>query len=156
MDQMANWVRFADTKATILTAGFGVVLMMLMSNGTTILTVISNGGSGGYVVGTLSVLAVAAVCYTLFWLVRALGPQGAVTYRALNRFAWPALVGTTTEQLVAHTVANNLRDEAWRQVLDLSALAQRKFHACGRAVWGFAALVILGVACVATAVSYTV
>lgn len=41
MDQMANWVRFADTKATILTAGLGVALTMLMTNAGTITTLSS-------------------------------------------------------------------------------------------------------------------
>ena len=53
MDQMANWVRFADTKATILAAGFGVVLTMLMTNAKTVATTIKQGYPDAYIVGIL-------------------------------------------------------------------------------------------------------
>lgn len=152
---MANWVRFADTKATILMAGLGVVLTMLMTNCKTIIAVLNSGCTDAFVVGTLSGLALLAVCYTLYWLVCAIGPQSRVAYRTLNRFAWPTLVGATTGELLTHVAKTDVREEAWQQVHDLSELAQRKFHACGRAVWGFAALVVLGVACVVAAISFT-
>lgn len=155
MDQIANWVRFADTKATILTAGLGVVLTMLMTNAKTVASAMRHGCTDAHIVGSLAGLTITAVIYTLYWLVRAIGPQRRVTYRSLNRFAWPSLLNTTTEELTTHTLSADMRQEAWRQVLDLSALADRKFDACGRAVRGFAVLVILGVACVATAVGIT-
>ncbi len=155
MDQMANWVRFADTKATILTAGLGVVLTMLMTNADTVTDAIKQGHPDAYVVGTLAGLALLAVGYTLFWLVRAIGPQNNVPYNTLNRFAWPTLIKATTVQLTDHTHNVDVRTDAWRQVIDLSVLANRKFDACGRAVKGFAILAILGVATVATAVGFT-
>src|SRR4051794_23321893 len=99
---MANWVRFADTKATILTAGLGVVLTMLMTNAKTVATAIKHGCVDAYVVGSLAGLTVLAVGYTLFWLVRAIGPQRKVNYKALNRFAWPSLISATTDELTAH------------------------------------------------------
>lgn len=154
MDQMANWVRFADTKATILTAGLGVVLTMLMTNADTIKAAIKKGCSEAYVVGSLSGLALLAFFYTLFWLVRAIGPQSNVPYNTLNRFAWPTLVKATTDQLADHANKVDVRTDAWRQVIDLSALAHRKFDACGRAVKGFAVLVVLGVAAVAAALGF--
>jgi hypothetical protein len=156
MDQMANWVRFADTKATILTAGLGVVLTMLMTNAKTVATAIKHGCVDAYVVGSLAGLTVLAVGYTLFWLVRAIGPMRKVNYKALNRFAWPSLISATTDGLTAHVANTDVRQDAWRQVLDLSTLADRKFEACGRAVHGFAVLVVLGVACVATAFGFTI
>lgn len=156
MDQMANWVRFADTKATILTAGLGVILTMLMTNAETVAAAIKNGCVDAIVVGSLAGLTVIAVVYTLFWLVRAIGPQRRVNYKALNRFAWPSLLNATTDELTAHTQNADVRQDAWRQVLDLAALADRKFEACGHAVRGFAVLVILGVACVASAVAFTI
>jgi hypothetical protein len=155
MDQMANWVRFADTKATILTAGLGVVLTMLMTNVRTVMGAIAQGRPAGCVVGTLAVSAILAFVWTLGWLVRAIGPQRNVQYAALNRFAWPSLLRTTTQELTDHAALVDVRRDAWQQVRDLSLLADRKFHACGRAVWGFAALVILGLSCVAVAVAAT-
>lgn len=152
MDQMANWVRFADTKATILTAGLGVVLTMLMANSETVATAIKRGCPGGYVVGLLAGLAAIAFGYTLFWLVRAIGPQSNVGYNTLNRFAWPTLLKATTNQLTNHAREVDVRADAWQQVIDLSILANRKFEACGRAVKGFAVFIIVGIACVATAI----
>ena len=99
---MANWVRFADTKATILTAGLGVVLTMLMTNADTITSAIKTGCPAAYVVGTLSVLLLIAFGYTLFWLIRAIGPQSNVAYSTLNRFAWPTLTKATIDQLADH------------------------------------------------------
>ena len=49
----------------------------------------------------------------------------------------------------------DVRTDAWQQVIDLSVHANRKFDACSRAVKGFAVLVVLGVAAVATAVGFT-
>lgn len=155
MDQVANWVRFADTKATILTAGLGVVLTMLMTNAKTVATAIKQGFPDAYIVGTLAGLALIGFCYTLYWLVRAIGPQSNVAYDTLNRFAWPTLVKATTDQLKDHSRKIDVRTDAWRQVIDLSVLANRKFDACGRAVKGFAILVVAGVACVGTAIGFT-
>lgn len=155
MDQMANWVRFADTKATILTAGLGVVLTMLMTNADTITSAVKEGCPAAYVVGILSALALIAFGYTLFWLVRAIGPQSNVAYKTLNRFAWPTLTKATTDQLTNHAHKVDVRADAWQQVIDLSVLANRKFDACGRAVKGFAVLVIVGVAAMAAAVGFT-
>lgn len=155
MDQMANWVRFADTKATILTAGLGVVLTMLMTNADTITSAVKEGCPAAFVVGTLTALTLITVGYTVFWLVRAIGPQTSVAYNTLNRFAWPTLTRATAEQMTDHAQTADVRTEAWQQVIDLSVLANRKFDACGRAVKGFAVLVIVGVAAVAAAVGFT-
>jgi hypothetical protein len=154
MDQMANWVRFADTKAAILTAGLGVVLTMLMSNADIVSEAIKQGSPEGYAVGILAGLALVAVGYTLFWLVRAISPRSQASNNTINRFAWPTLVKANADQLIQHTQDIDARIDAWQQVIDLSVLANRKFDACGRAVKGFSVLVILGPATVATAVGF--
>lgn len=155
MDQMANWVRFADTKATILTAGFGVLLTMLMTNATTIANALREGCVAAAVVGVLAGGTILAVAWTLYWLVRAIGPQSAIQYPHLNRFAWPSLLRATPEQLSQHAERVDVRTDAWQQVIDLSTLADRKFDACGKAVRGFAALAVLGLACIAAAIGFT-
>lgn len=155
MDQLANWVRFADTKATILTAGLGVVLTMLINNSRVITQAMAESYVAASVVSCLATGTVLAVIWTLFWLVRAIGPQNRVYYARLNRFAWPSLVQATTEQLMEHTVQIEVRMDAWQQVLDLSRLAERKFSACGKAVNGFAALVLLGMGCVGASILFT-
>lgn len=155
MDQIANWVRFADTKATILTAGLGVVLTMLMTNADTITKATKEGCPAAFVVGSLSGMALIAGGYTLFWLVRAIGPQSGVGYNTLNRFAWPTLTKATVDQLIDHAHKVEVCTDVWQQVIDLSIIANRKFDACRRAIKGFAVLVVVGVAAVSTAIGFT-
>ena len=155
MDQIANWVRFADTKATILGAGLGVTLTMLVTNAKVIATTIKHGGLGSYIVGALALLSLFAFFYTLYWLVRAIGPYSSVKEKELNRFAWPSLVESTADDIASHAAAADVRIDAWQQVLELSVLARHKFGASGRAIKGFAVLVLLGVVCVSTAVGLT-
>lgn len=155
MEQMANWVRFADNKATILTAGLAAVLTMLMASGRTIVDAFRQGPEESYVTGSLCGLSLLLVCYTLFWLVRAIVPQRFVGQREINRFAWPTLVGVQIAELSAHVSNRPAGEDAWQQVLDLAILADRKFLACARATGGFAALVIVGIACLASAIAFT-
>lgn len=154
LDQMANWVRFADTKATILMAGLGVVLTMLVANTKAIVTAFDHGSTAAWTTCILAALAGAAVLWTLFWLVRAIGPRSRMSYSQLNRFAWPTLTKATVADLREHVAKVAAEDDAWQQVLDLSNIAQRKFDACGKAVWGFAFVALFAVSCVVTAVSF--
>lgn len=155
MDQVAHWVRFADTKATILTAGLGVVMTMLMANSGTVAAAFTHGCPAVCAMVILSGGAAAAFVYTLFWLVCAIGPQSQMPYIALNRFSWPTLSKATPTQLEEHVGRVDVSADAWQQVIDLSGIAQRKFSACGHAVKGFGVLVVLAAACVATAVAIT-
>lgn len=155
MDHMANWVRFADTKATILSAGLGVVLTMLMTNVETIVEALSKGCLAAIAVGGLAGGTLLAALWTLFWLMRAIGPRGTIDYPQFNRFAWPSLLRATREQLAQHAQHTDVRDDAWQQVIDLSVIANTKYDACGQAVRGFAVLVVLGLACVCAAVGFT-
>jgi hypothetical protein len=156
MDQVANWVRFADTKATILTAGLGVVLTMFMTNAKTVADAMSKSCPAAVILGGLAAATLLSFAWTLFWLIRAIKPRSKMQYTELNRFAWPSLLRATSEQLAEHASRVEARTDAWRQVLDLSMLANRKFDACSKAVNGFAVLVLFGLACVAVAVGFTV
>lgn len=113
MDQVANWVTFADTKATILTAGLGVVLTLLMTNAGTIIKAIEKGCPAVFIVGTLTALALIAFVYTLIWLMSAIGPQKVVSHDGLNRFAWPTLLKTTPDQLINHINKVDVGTDAW-------------------------------------------
>lgn len=152
MDHVAHWVRFADTKATILTAGLGVVMTMLVTNSGKVVEAFTQGCPAVCAMAVLGGGAGLAFGYTLFWLIRAIGPQSQVPYIALNRFAWPTLSKATSAQLQEHAGRVDASEDAWQQVVDLSGIARRKFDACGHAVNGFAVLVVLAVACVVTAV----
>lgn len=155
MEQMSNWVRFADTKATILTAGFGVLITLLMTNATSVANAIREGCVAAAVVGVLAGGTVLTAVWTLFWLLRAIGPQSAISYSQLNRFAWPSVIRTTPEQLSQHAKHVDVRTDAWQQVVDLSTLASRKFDACGKAIRGFAVLAALGFTCIAFSIGFT-
>ena len=61
----------------------------------------------------------------------------------------------TVADLKAHVAQVTSEDDAWQQALDLSRLAQRKFDASGKAIWGFALVTVFGVSCVVTAVALT-
>jgi hypothetical protein len=155
LDHMANWVRFADTKATILTAGLGVVITMLMANSRNVITALTGQHPLICIVWVLAILSVGALVFTLTWLILAIGPRSTVSTRALNRFAWPTLLNTTTEQLSHHATVTEAREDAWQQIIDLSGLAEKKFKACAYAVFGFATSILLAVACIATATVLT-
>ncbi|PKQ18072.1 MAG: hypothetical protein CVT68_05265 [Actinobacteria bacterium HGW-Actinobacteria-8] len=153
---MAAWVRFADTKATILTAGLAAVATMLVGKSSSIFAAVSAGCVQGYVVGGLGVVAIGALFYTLFQLAMAIGPRTSATSPGLNRFAWPTLLDVTAENLSEHAATVDPRRDAWRQVIDLAAIADRKFRACNRAVWGFVGFVVAAVTCIGTAAALTV
>lgn len=154
MDHMANWVRFADTKATILTAGLGVVVTMLMTNADVVMDALREGCAAAYVVGTLAGVSILAMIFTLFWLVRAILPQRGATNRATNRFAWPTLIGVSAQDLVRYTTSQPLGVDAWAQVVDLAVLADRKYDACRHAVRGFAVTLVVSVACLVVATAF--
>ncbi|WP_460802914.1 hypothetical protein [Nocardiopsis aegyptia] len=155
LEHIANWVRFADTKATILTAGLGVVVTMLMTNSKIITTAITSGCVAAFTVGILAIISSAAFLWTLFWLMRAISPQRNVSYAEINRFAWPSLANTTPTELIAHINRVDVQNDTWHQVIDLSKIAARKFNACNKAVRGFASLAFFGFFCLATAIFFT-
>lgn len=154
INEMANWVRFADTKATILAAGLGVVVTMLTNNTGTVVKAMGMTCPAKLVVGGLAAATVSSFLWTLFWVIRAIAPRSALPYNRLNRFAWPSLVGATADQLLAHAQENNVEIDAWQQVVDLAAVAKRKFDACKRAIYGFGVMIMVGVFTVLSAAVY--
>jgi len=152
---MADWVRFADTKATILAAGLGVVVTMLTNSTSTVVKAMGATCPSKLVVGGLAAVTVLSFLWTLFWVIRAIAPRNALPYNKLNRFAWPSLVGATADQLVAHADQNNVEGDAWQQVVDLAAIAKRKFDACKLAIYGFGVMIVAGVFTLLTAAAFT-
>lgn len=153
---MANWVRFADTKATILAAGLGVVVTMLTNSTGTVVKAFSGSCASKMVVGGLTAVTVVSFLWTLFWLIRAIAPRNAVPYKnQMNRFAWPSLIGITAEQLVVHADQNSLERDAWQQAVDLAEIAKRKFDACKVAIYGFGVMIVSGVFTLLTAAAFT-
>jgi len=150
MDHAANSVRFADSKATILAAGLGVLTTVLMSNTASVISAIRSGSCGSVAVSFLGIAAVLSFFWTLGWLVNAIVPRRTVTGGSMNRFAWPTLTSATGADLMEHADLSDVREEAWRQVADLSRIADRKFRATHKAVFGFGGLVASAVLVVGT------
>lgn len=142
MDQIANWVRFADAKSAILAAALGVVLTAFLNGLERLVVIVKAGGPWSWAVGTLTGFALVAFGYTLTWLFRALAPRRQAAQSGLNRYAWPALGKVSLESLRQHVEGVDARVDAWRQVIDLSAVANEKFKAFDCALRGFATCVV--------------
>lgn len=155
MDQLGQWVRFADTKATILVAALGVILTMLMTNGDTIAaaTDLSNP-QATITYGLLAVVTLSFV-WTLLWLLGSISARSTSTSTGINRFAWPTLARTDGLTLLSHGQENDVREDAWQQVADLAGLAKKKFGAFNKALGGFAVVIVSGAALVAFAIAAT-
>jgi hypothetical protein len=152
MDHIANWVRFADTKATILSAGVAAILVMSVGQARVVFDAIDRTPLGA-TVGLLAVAASATLVWTLLWILHAIRPRSGVKNLTLNRFAWPAISHKSLSELHEHVQMSTQKDDAWRQVHELSRTAKRKFAACRLAVIGFAALVLTTVTCILLAIA---
>lgn len=156
LDQIANWVRFADTKATVLTAGLGVAMTLLANNATIILNAARQSWASDLSVGGPAVLAITAFIWTLFWLIKAIAPQRKVSYLQPNRFSWPSLSRASKVDLKQHLDSSSATEDAWQQVLDSSKIAEQKLAACEKAVYGFGALIFFGFSSVTIAAMFIV
>lgn len=144
LDHAANWVRFADTKATILMGALGVVTTLLVSNASTIVVAASKSEVAVVAFVAAAVLTAAAFLITLGWLVNAVVPRRP-SDGVLNRFSWPSLLDTDYATLEDHTAVTSSREDALRQALTLAKVADAKFQACGHAGIGFTVFIILAV-----------
>ncbi len=145
LEHIADWVRFADAKATLLAAGLGVVVTMLTSGASTVVKAIGATCTSRLVVGGLAAVTVLSFLWTLIWVIRAITPRKTQLHNTLNRFAWPSLAGVTADELIAHAAAETLEKDAWQQVVNLAAIAKDKFNACTRATYGFGLMTAFGV-----------
>lgn len=134
---MANWVRFADTKATILSAALGVMVTVLVSNTTAIVASFRVGTGAAIAVGFLALVGVGSFVAALEGVITAVTSRSTATGPP-NRFSWPLLSKTTTEELGHHLRNTTAGDDAWDQVLVLSRVAEVKYAACNRATVWFA------------------
>lgn len=151
-DQIAQWVRFADTKATILSGALGIVTTLLITQVDSVATQLhEHHGSGRYLLGMLAAITVAAFASALVHLVLAIHPRARHRRTGINRFAWPSLAETPEADVLRHVRGVNPTDELWQQACVLSELAKHKFDALHSAVLAFPVLVVAGAATVATA-----
>lgn len=152
LDHAAQWVRFADTKATVLLAGLGAITTMVASALPDIIRAAQVGEVAGIVVGSTAAVAAGGFLFALIALLFAISPNRK-DGPALNRFSWPSLVSVDVDMLKCHNRDVAVEDDAWRQTLVLARVAAAKFDACDRAIWGFGVLIVSAVMCL-TAVAW--
>jgi hypothetical protein len=154
LDQIANWVKFADAKATILSAALGVVATLLATHVDDVATRIRDGHAAGITAAILAAIAAVSFVSTIIFLVVAIQPRAGTPYAGINRYAWPSVANTTQEALLKHVTTTDPTPEIWQQVSVLARLADRKFGACRRALLCFATLVISGVSAIAVSAAF--
>lgn len=154
MEHVGNWVRFADTKATILSAGVAAILVMAMSHAKMVIGAVTSSPQG-VIVTALAAASIAALLWTLFWILRAIRPSRNTGTIQPNRFAWPAMSRIPLSDLHHHVWSIAADEDAWRQTHDLAQMADSKFAACRRATTGFAVLVLATPACILSALIAT-
>lgn len=142
LSEIAQWVRFADTKAGLLAAGLGVVLAGTLGQAATIVDAIAGGGALGALTAAVFAWWVVFALALVWFLMTAIGPRTTTTGPTVNRFAWPSLARLSVADLTQHVSKTTRDSDAWRQVVDLSAVAAAKYRACGRAVIAFMLVVV--------------
>lgn len=151
LSQAADWVKFADTKATILTAALGVVTTMVVANSATLVGAMFKGEVPTLIVGFAVLVCIGAFVLTLTNLLIAIYPRRARSI-AMNRYSWPSLSGAEIELVLDHARATPAYEDALRQAVTLSGVADSKFSAVRRATIGFAIFLVAAVISVVLAV----
>lgn len=150
MDHVANWVRFADVKAALLSAGVAAVLAMAINHAQIVIDQLMNS-TPPLVLQALAISSVLSFAWTLIWVLAAILPRKGNASATVNRFAWPALATQSSDQLRDHLKATTADEDAWEQARALSQIAARKFAACSKATAGFATFVLSTAACIVLA-----
>lgn len=148
LEHIAAWVRFADGKASLLAAGFAASLALIGTRLDSIGMALNKGCPHNVLTIAVGGLALLAAAWTLGWLISAINPRNTVTHPGVNRFAWPSVSKVTLQKLQDHVADNEVETDAWAQAIDLARIAEKKFAATRRAGYGFAAVIVLGVALV--------
>lgn len=140
IQETGNWIKNADTKATVVAAVLGVSLTLLGGQSAQILKAL--GSENGILSKVLVVALVGVAVFsiaTLFFVTSALRPR---TPRSsgLNRFSWPAMAGrdSAPKSFEPETCA----EEAWEQAYLLSRIAQIKYKRFGWAINSFLCLTL--------------
>jgi hypothetical protein len=154
LDHVANWVRFADVKATVLTAALGVPVTMLAANASNVISAGRTSEVTAVVLGAMAIVAASSFAFTLGWLVNAIAPRRQTT-GTLNRFSWPTLTYASREELRSHAGATPAHQDAWDQVLTLAQVAEQKFDATRYAAAGFVVFAASAICCVVGAAFVT-
>lgn len=151
LDQIGQWVRFADVKATILFASLGAVLTLVATSRADIVSALCVDSATKVMAALLFALAVA-VLFTLSQLLWAVNPRSSTSGGGINRFAWPTLHKVSVKTLAKHAARTDPTTEVWAQVKDLADIAKKKFTATRRAAWGLGACLVLSIVLVAASV----
>jgi len=134
MDQIGQWVRYADAKAGLVAAAAAAVLALAAGNAADIVETWDRGGGWRVAITTLVVGAAVAGVVTFWALAQALAPRPLGGPPKPNRFSWPSLSALTSDELAAHVTATSVHDDAWQQARVLASIAEAKFRWCRTAL----------------------
>lgn len=148
LTEFGAWIKNADTKATVLAAGFGAVATITASRTAAVLTAIFGGPEGWRIaVAVIAVAFVVAAVVTLWFLVSALVPRRDVS-GGRNAFAWPSVAHFTPDDDTFKAASASM---AWEQARTLARIAEAKFAAFQSALYSFVAVVVFAAVIVAVA-----
>lgn len=140
--EFGAWIKNADTKATVLAAGFGAVSTITAGRASAVLAVISDGTEGWRTaVAVIAVAFVVASISTLWFLIKALAPRRKIS-GGRNAFAWPSVAASFTPDDETFDAASSAM--AWRQAHALAYIAREKFAAFESALFSFVAVIVCG------------
>lgn len=146
--EFGAWIKNADTKATVLAAGFGAVSTITASRTAAVMNVIFDGTEGWRIaVAVVAVAFAVAAVVTLWFLVSALVPRRDVS-GGRNAFAWPSVATFTPDDDTFNAASAPM---AWEQARALARIAEAKFAAFQSALYSFVAVVVFAAVIVGVA-----
>lgn len=127
IQETGNWIRNADTKATVLAAALALTISTSVTHCAGVLAAYHDrGGSiGRWIIIVASLVAAATLLLSIFNVYKTLVPR-TTPETAFNRFGWPSIA--TCPHPPTKLEPGALRDDAWRQCYQLALIAQGKFR----------------------------
>lgn len=133
--EFGAWIKNADTKATILAAGLGVMSSVVASQAGRIVDLYTHPAAAVVCIAViLSAIFIGGLAGAVICVFRVLSPRTDVT-DGPNVFAWPSVAkfGSAT----ASEFSDFSAPKAWAQAFDLAKIAQAKFAAFALALRWF-------------------
>lgn len=141
MASTSEWIRSADTKASILAASLFAVLGFSLA-ATSSIPAIWKGGPAPTPQSWCQMLALVLSTLTLAALLAVLWPRTVIPHP--NRFSWPWLAGADQAEVEERVRSSKVRAEGWQQAKVLAEIANQK-HRCLKVavpLWAISSVVV--------------
>jgi hypothetical protein len=127
IQETGNWIRNADTKATVLAAALALTISTAVTHCAGVVDAYHGRGGviGRWIIIVASLLAAATLLLSIVNVYKTLLPRTSAE-TTFNRFGWPSIAASSHPPTKLDPAG--LRDEAWRQSYQLALIAQAKFH----------------------------